>query len=463
MYVENKFLQSLYNLSPQLMKNGFAGVYSFIVAQKKYGPIFTDWLALLKESQYYNSVQMEEFKLSLLNDFIKDAVTDSLFYRNSVIKGGLDLDNLSDLKYIRKFPIINKAIVRENYSDIWNKARSKYKFSSSGTTGTSLHVYLDKSAYQREYAFRWHFFSIAGARRKDTFAYFLGNNLHPVEKNKPPFHIVDPYEKSIYFSLFHMSAENLKYYLNAFNQFKPLYIKGYPSGLFVFAKFILESGNKVHKPKAIFCASETLNDFQKIILEEVFQCPVYQWYGQVETTINIQECEHRRLHVKEEYGLLELLNEEGEEAKPGEIASAIATGWGNKAFPLIRYNTGDNMILASDQNCPCGRNGRIIEKIIGRDEDFIITPEGRKIGRLDFIFKPLNTVVESQIIQESLDQILVKVVPMIGYTVKDEKLIKEMVNKYIGKSIHVRIELVNSIERSANGKIRYVISKVKQP
>jgi phenylacetate-CoA ligase len=121
------------------------------------------------------------------------------------------------------------------------------------------------------------------------------------------------------------------------------------------------------------------------------------------------------------------------------------------------------MILAHDQNCPCGRNGRIIEKIIGRNEDFIITPEGRKIGRLDFIFKPLNTVVESQIIQESLDQILVKVVPMIGYTAKDEKLIKEMVSKYIGKSIHVRIELVKSIERSANGKIRYVISKVKQP
>jgi phenylacetate-CoA ligase len=169
------------------------------------------------------------------------------------------------------------------------------------------------------------------------------------------------------------------------------------------------------------------------------------------------------LHVKEEYGLLELNNEKGEDAKPGETAIAIATGWGNKAFPLIRYNTGDNMILASEQNCPCGRNGRIIEKIIGRDEDFIITPEGRKIGRLDFIFKPVNTVAESQIIQESMDQIVVKVVPIVGYTIHDEKIIKEMINKYLGNSFHVRIEVVKSIERSANGKIRYVISKMMQP
>lgn len=463
MYTNNKYLHSLYTLSPQFIKNEMAGAYSFILAKMKYGSIFLHWSAQLKESQYYNPIQLEELQSGLFNDFIKCAVNNSRFYRNSALTGGIDINNSIDLKYIKKFPIINKSIVKENYAEIINKERSKYKFSSSGTTGTSLHVYLDQDAYQREYAFRWHYFSVAGANRGDRFAYFLGNNLHPSKKQKPPFHLIDPYENSIFFSLFHMSNENLKYYVNSFNHFKPSYVKGYPSGLFVFANFIKESGLKIHTPKALFCASETLHDFQKNILEDIFQCPVYQWYGQVEMTINIQECEQRRLHVKEEYGLLELLNENGEEAKPGEVANAIGTGWGNKAFPLIRYDTGDNMILSSEQNCSCGRNGRIIEKIIGRDEDFIITPEGRKIGRLDFIFKPINTVVESQIIQESLDQILIKVVPMAGYTVKDEKLIKEMVNKYIGNSIQVRIELVASIERSANGKIRYVISNVKQP
>jgi phenylacetate-CoA ligase len=462
MYKSNKYLHSLYSLSPQFVKNGLAGFYSFLVAKKKYGQAFLQWSALLKKSQYYNSVELEKLQVRLLNDFIKSAVNNSKYYRNIALNCGLDLDRLLDLKSIKKFPVINKKVVRENYDDILNKQSAKYKFSSSGTTGASLHVYLDEEAYQREYAFRWHYFEMAGAKRKDKFAYFLGNNLHPSEKQKPPFHIIDPYEHSIFFSLFHMSDENLKYYLKAFNHFRPSFVKGYPSGLYIFAKFIKDHGLKVHKPKALFSASEVLHDFQKSILEEVFQCPVYQWYGQVETTINIHECEHRQLHVKEEYGLLELLNDDGNDAKPGEIANVIATGWGNKAFPLIRYNTGDNMILALDQNCPCGRNGRIIEKIIGRDEDFIITPEGRKIGRLDFVFKPVDTVDESQIIQESLNQILVKVVPMPGYSEHDEQLIKKMIIEYIGTSMNIRIEKVKSIERSANGKIRYVISKVIQ-
>lgn len=463
MYKNNKYLNSVYSLAPQFLKNGLAGAYSFVVAKKKYGQIFLHWSKLLKESQYYNSAQLEGLQKGLFNDFIKSATSYSKFYGSLVKENGLELDPLSDLKSIKKFPIINKAIVRENYDDILNKKYSKYKFSSSGTTGMSLNVYLDQEAYQREYAFRWHFLAIAGAERKNRFAYFLGNNLHLSERKNPPFHIIDPYEHSIYFSIFHMSDGTLKYYLDAFNHFRPIFVKGYPSGLYIFAKFIKNKGLNVFKPKALFSASETLHDFQKQLLEEVFQCPVYQWYGQVETTINIHECEHRRLHVKEEYGLLELLNEKGEEANPGEIANAIATGWGNKAFPLIRYDTGDNMILASEKTCPCGRNGRIIEKIIGRDEDFIITPEGRKIGRLDFIFKPVNTVAESQIIQESLDTIVVKIVPVAGYSLRDEKLIKEMIHKYLGDSINLQIQQVKSIARSTNGKIRYVISYVKQP
>lgn len=463
MYKSNKYLYSLYSWSPQFLKNGIAGAYSFLVAKKKYGPVFLDWSELLKESQYYNSKELEELQVRFLNDFIKNSVTNSEYYRSSALSIGLNLQQPQDLKSIKKFHIINKTIVRENYNNILNKTYAKYKFSSSGTTGTSLHVYLDDEAYQREYAFRWHFFAIAGASRKDRFAYFLGNNLHHPEKQKPPFHLIDPYESSIFFSLFHMSDENLKYYLKAFNNFKPSYVKGYPSGLYIFAKFIKDFGLKVHKPKAFFSASEVLHDFQKKIIEEVFQCNVYQWYGQVETTINLHECEHNRLHVKEEYGLLELLNDEGSDAKPGEIAKAVATGWGNKGFPLIRYDTGDNMVLALEQNCTCGKNGRIIEKIIGRDEDFIITPDGRKIGRLDFIFKPLDTVSESQIIQESYDKILIKVVPLIGFTRSDEELIKKMISKYIGNSVQVRVERVKTIERMKNGKIRYVISKVSQP
>lgn len=461
MYKTNKYLHAFYSSSPQFVKNGLAALYSFMVAKKKYGPNYLHWSELLKKSQYFNSVDLQKLQVKLLNDFITNVVNNSNYYRDSALKNGLDIEQLMDLKSIKRFPVINKSIVKDNYDDILNRETAKYKFSSSGTTGTSLHVYLDKNAYQREYAFRWHFFSSIGASRKDKFAYFLGNNLFPISHTKPPFHIIDYYENSIFFSIFHMSDTTLSYYVNAFNEFKPKFLKGYPSALFVFADFIRRKGVLIHSLNAIFSASETLHDEQKRLLEEVFQCNVYQWYGQVETTVNIQECEYHKMHIKEEYGFLELLNDKGEDAKPGEIANVIGTGWGNTAFPLIRYDTGDNMILAENQHCQCGRNGRIIDKIVGRDEDIILTPDGKKIGRLDFVFKPIDTVIESQITQETLNKVIVKVVPSLEYSNEDSLKIIKKLKEYIGTDINIAIEKVDKIERNPNGKIRYVISKVK--
>jgi phenylacetate-CoA ligase len=463
MYKSNKLLHSLYLSAPGFVKNGMAGIYSRLVARKKYGKYFVYWSELLKESQYYPADRLRQLQAEWMRDFLISALETSPWYRHLANEKGFDPDRLQNPVDVRAFPVLPKATLRTHYDEILSLADKKYKFSSSGTTGTSLHVYLDDEAYQREYAFRWHYLNMGGATRKDRFAYFLGNNLYPVNKQNPPFHIIDHFEHSIYFSLFHMSDSNLSHYVEAFNRFQPSFIKGYPSGIYVFARFIQDRKMVVHKLKAIYSASETLHEYQKKLFEEVFQCPVYQWYGQVETTVNIHECEHHRFHVKEEYGFLELLNEKGEDAKPGEIASAIGTGWGNKALPLIRYDTGDNMILAAEQTCPCGRNGRIIEKILGRDEDFIITPDGRKIGRLDFIFKPVDTVSESQIVQESMDRLVIKIVPQEGFSSRDEQTIRKMISTYIGNAMQVDIIQVNSIERSASGKIRYVISKVKQP
>jgi len=263
------------------------------------------------------------------------------------------------------------------------------------------------------------------------------------------------------FSLYHMDDASMHAYVKALNDFEPDYFYGYPSGLFVLAAFIKASGLRVIKPKAIFTASEMLHDFQKEVILDIFQAPIFQWYGQVETTVNLHECDRHRLHVKEEYGLLELMADDGTPAEPGQIGQVIATGWGNKAFPLIRYNTGDNMVLDPDQHCSCGRGGRIIQSIAGRDDNFIVTPEGRYVGRLDFVFKAVDTVKESQIVQEDEKTITIRLVPTPTYSAKDEGVIVQKLKDRIGTSMQITVEKVDRIPRGGGGKFRYVVSKVK--
>ena len=455
-------LQKIFLSSPGVTKDIQATIYSFIVSKLKYGATYRYWREILQDSQWWDDKTFKDFQLKLINSFLIHVKAYSPFYSTlaSLHLNDYGFNDINEL--IKYFPIINKSCVRNNRDEIIGKniERKLYKFSSSGTTGTALHVFVDREAYEREYAFRWHYLSVGGASRKSRFAYFLGNKLFPIKKTSPPFHITDYYEKGIFFSIFHMSNETLLNYVKAINAYKPEFIKGYPSGLYTFASYIKQTGKNVPKIKALYAASEVLRDYQKELIEEVFQAPIYQWYGQVETTVNIHECEKRRLHIKEEYGFLELINEKGEDAKPNEIASVIGTGWGNKAFPLIRYDTGDNMILSEEQNCPCGRNGRIIKKIIGRDEDVIITPENRIVGRLDFVFKPIETVKESQIIQEDLSHLTIKVVPLPSFTKNDKKVILNIIQEYLGGSFIINIEEVEHLERTKTGKIKYVISKL---
>jgi phenylacetate-CoA ligase len=463
MFKLNQGFQRFYDLLPSWGRDLSASAYAGWSGLKKYGGAYPYWRRLLDESQWWTTDQLREFQrvqLAGLFQFVHEACP---FYRERLPRQGGDWEKMDPFEWLRQMPVIDRAVVRDHYDQIRTRRATdrRLMLSTSGTTGAALHVPLTSEALQREYAFRWQYYAIAGAKRGSRFAFFQGHMVVPVSRHRPPFHVRNYAENSLFFSLYHMADSSLGHYVKALNDFAPAYYYGYPSALYVLACFLRSQGLAVPQPKAVFTASEMLHDFQKDIIEQCFQAPIYQWYGQVETTANLHECDKHRLHIKEEYGLVELITDDGKPARPGEPASAVATGWGNRAFPLIRYDTGDNMILSEETRCPCGRGGRIIERIMGRDDDILLTPEGRYIGRLDFVFKAVDTVKESQIVQEDLRTVVVKVVPAAGYSSRDEGIIADKLRERIGKSMTIRVERVDQIPRLAGGKFRYVVSKVK--
>jgi phenylacetate-CoA ligase len=464
MFKVNNLLTNSYNLSPSYVKNIIATIYSYWSNSYKYGKIFENWRKFLKESQYFSKEQLESYQKENLKSLLKFINKNCEYYRNIIKDKNIDIENENVFSEIKKFPILNKDILRLNYNGIKTSygKDDKLVFSTSGTTGTSLHVPVTQEALEREYAFKWQYQSVANAKSGDKFAYFTGHPVISIETCKPPFWIKNYYENSILFSIYHLSQKNIEDYVNAFNKFEPKYITGYPSGFYTFVNLAKYNGLIVKPVKAIFSASEVLHDYQKKLVEDYLKTQIFKWYGQVELTINIHECENRKMHVKEEYGFLELLKDDGTEVVPGEYGEAIGTGFGNKGFPLIRYNTGDILKLAKEQSCECGRGGRIIEDVLGRDEDVIVTPSGKIIGRLDFIFKPIENVKESQIVQEDLKNIRIFVVVLGSYTKKDEELIIKKAKERLGTEMNIIVEKTDKIQRGKNGKIRYVISKIKK-
>jgi len=81
---------------------------------------------------------------------------------------------------------------------------------------------------------------------------------------------------------------------------------------------------------------------------------------------------------------------------------------------------------------------------------------------MDPIFKADINIKESQIIQEAIDFIRVKVVPTDSFNSEDVQEIIQRVQQRLGASVQVEVELVDEIPRTKAGKFKAVISNLKQ-
>jgi phenylacetate-CoA ligase len=462
----NPRLFAIYYACPEPVRSTIASMYAWWSGIFKFGPEYWRWLKFLEESQWWTEAQVRDYQIRQLRDFLTLAGELSPFYGELFRARSFDPSTLTSLNELERLPIIDRLTVKQHHQNI-RTPFARYRrlvLATSGTTGASLQVPMTPDVMQREYAFRSRFIRMGGAQKGDRIAFFTGHVVKPVDDIRPPFHIRNYAENSIMFSVYHMSDTMLSSYVDALNTFRPKYLYGYPSAIYVLASYVERFHPRiVQRPAAVFVSSETLHDEQRTVIERAFGAPVFQWYGQMETTINIQECSHHKLHVMEEYGYLEILRSDGSHALPGESGDAVGTGWGNPAFPLIRYRTGDRVVLASNQRCACGSQGRILERILGRDDDFIVTPDGRYIQRLGFVFRSIQTVKESQIVQDSINHVTVRLVPLPGYSAHDEVLIREKLHERIGKGFSVSIQVLETLPRSKRGKFRYVISEIDIP
>src|SRR6185503_8185524 len=147
---------------------------------------------------------------------------------------------------------------------------------------------------------------------------------------------------------------------------------------------------------------------------QAFQCPVRETWGMIENVAAASECPEGRLHQWPEVGIIEVCDD-GRPLAAGASGELICTGLLNAGMPLIRYRTGDRGRLAADPaGCSCGRALPLLGRLEGRCSDTLITRDGRQVFWLNPVFYGLP-VRQSQVIQEALDRITVRISPGLGW------------------------------------------------
>ncbi|MFZ0390945.1 MAG: hypothetical protein WAN36_10855, partial [Calditrichia bacterium] len=380
-----RLVETFYGKSPVFLQNFLVSAYGLKLYSERYGGNFKKYYKDLIKTQRMKKDELANYQFKKLTNLLRHAYSNSAYYRKLFNQLGFDVSSFKDISSLKKLPILAKETIRMNKASITVKNFKPHQIinlNTSGTTGTSLSIPVDIDSRRKSYAFSRRRFNWAGLSDEKHGAVFGGRAIVPSIGYKNNFWRYNAVLDSYLFSSYHLSNENIPYYIKKLMQFKPRYIESYPSAVYTIAAYMQQNGISGVFPKAILTSAETLLDYQKEIIQQVFQCPVSDQYGCTEQAIFVSQCEKGIYHINPDYGIVEIVDENDEEVPPGKTGRVICTSFVNQALPLIRYDIGDFAVKGAFE-CSCGRSFPTMEKIIGRKDDFIITPDGRKIGRLD--------------------------------------------------------------------------------
>ena len=455
----------VYYKFPPFLKNIAASIYGLKQRVNKFGIIKNnEFIAQLRASQWFskkviNLNQNEDIKRMLMHS--KYTVPYYKEYLNVV--DDLEIKN-NPRSVLESMPILEKSTVRDNANSFLSEKfidNNLYIEETSGSTGTPLKIFCDKSAYSFNHALgltRWK--EWAKIHKNDKKVMFGGKPIVSIDQKLPPFWIKNYPENQLYCSIYHMSDDNLKFYDHAIRDFNPKYIMEYPSAIYLYANYLYKRKMKFNGLKAVLTGSENLSLEKRKIMEDVFECDVYDGYSLAEYVTYITQCEHNTYHISPEAGIVEIFDQNNKIFTDNSIGNIITTTLYNYAMPLLRYNTGDLGSLSNDKiNCKCTRELPILKTLDGRIISFLLLPNGSLVGSagLSTAFHCEN-LLESQIIQKSRNEILLKLIVNENFSDLDLNNLLNGLSKRTD-SLKINHKFVNSIDVGSNGKRHWIINE----
>ncbi|NJK87715.1 MAG: hypothetical protein HC906_18810 [Bacteroidales bacterium] len=137
------------------------------------------------------------------------------------------------------------------------------------------------------------------------------------------------------------------------------------------------------------------------------------------------------------------------------IGDLLITNLFSFAVPYIRYKIGDRVKIL-DTPCSCGRQTRIIEKIEGREFEYIELKNGNKYPVTSFFFGNTENILTYQLIYNKKTENLLFRYSLIN---KEKDIDRDFISELIMKTTELKasFEKADSIEYSKGGKLKKLI------
>jgi phenylacetate-CoA ligase len=421
-----------------------------------------DYLRLLRARQFDHPTTVESRQFEAVRKLLFHAYETVPYYRNLFIRLGChpgDFKALADLSHL---PVLTKTAIRKHARDLRSSAYVDQPVvlkKTSGSTGVPLTIAVNAESIQWKTACTIRSDEWSGWKLGQRVAKVWGNPEYRKNGLKGRLRnlLVD---RARYLDTIGLDDERMHAFADSLRRRPTSLLFGHAHSLYLFACFARKRCPGAIRPRGIISTAMLLHDWQRLVIEKAFECPVTNRYGCEEVSLIASECEqHRGLHLNADSLYPEVLPDRP--GAPGEGSLAV-TDLTNLAMPLIRYQVGD-VVAPSNRRCSCGRGLSLIERVEGREADYVLTPQGKLISGISLTENfalHIRGTAQVQIVQEHERLLLLRIVPDDDFGAESRNAVAELVRDMFGPEMEHEIELVDAIAQEPSGKYRFCISKV---
>lgn len=435
----------------------------FLPGQTLRGEHILKYIHELEKNEWLHRRQIEEIQWKKLTKLIKFAAHYSPYYKELFKKNNIDpvtMKNKNDLLRIPQLTKEDLRLYQKKMISIIGKERFSKKI-TGGSTGQAVTVLKDRKAMAYQDAAMWRSLRWFGIDIGDKQARFWGVPINTGTRIK--YRIIDFLMNRIRLSAFNFDEKSMKAFYKRLNQFRPKYFYGYVSMIKEFAEFCEKNNKDTNNIgiKAIVTTAEPLLMETRQYLQEVFNCPIINDYGCGEVGPIAYDCPEGGFHLMADNLYIEIINEKGTHSSHGEKGEIVVTELNNYSLPLIRYNLKD-IVEANYQQCKCGRGLPLINNVAGRALDVLIASNGEKVHGeyFNYIVEEIKKkglgLKQYQIIQKSINNIIIKIVRDTAYSKEIQTYFENKIKERMGMNIKIEYKFVDKIEREKSGKLRIV-------
>lgn len=417
----------------------------------------------LNKTQWLPNKDLIDIQNFFLNNLIQEVRKSNQCFRDVFQKYGLqkEIKSIDDLKIL---PIIDKSFYYKNkINNVHNdfEKLEKQFTGTGGSTGQALQYWITPEVQYygigcRNRGFRWAGFDVD----VDKVVFFAGGSLGVTDK-------IEIQNNKLMIPITGVTnIDVLQKYYKAIVEFQAKFMRTYPSAIYEFCNFLNKNNYSV-KFESVVTTAETLFPFQRELIEKTLSCRVFNEYGAYDGGAGAFECEYGNIHLQMERGIIELVDDNGDEVDDGMPGRVVVTDLHNYLTPFIRYDVGD-IAVKSSKICRCGRGLTVISSIKGRSSDYIVLNDNTKISG-EVIIHLFNKMLQNnlisikqfQVVQRVDKTIDVYIVPSDMTTNKHLELIKEGLKKHF-VNCNINVQIKKNIEISKSGKVRFVFTEIVQ-